>query len=84
MLTKYIRSYLYHSMGFQRYWMQRLMPVPSQCLLQYNNQGESVQLVDGVRLKLEQFYVAFVVLFVGYALALIQFLRERFIIHNRV
>jgi len=45
--------------------------------------GEAVQLVDKVRLKLEQFYVAFAILFAGYALSLIQFLRERFIFKNQ-
>ena len=59
--------------------MNKLMPVPRQCLIQYNKNGESVELVERVRLKLEQFTVAFIVLFVGYVLALIQFLRERFI-----
>ena len=59
--------------------MNKLMAIPHQCLLQYNKNGESVQLVDRVRFKLEQFRVAFIVLFIGYFLALIQFIRERII-----
>jgi len=59
--------------------MNKLMAIPRQCLLQYNNAGESVQLVERVRFKLEQFRVAFIVLFIGYVLALIQFIRELFI-----
>ena len=62
--------------------MNKLLPVPRQCLLQYNNKGESVQLVDRARLKLEQFTVAFAVLFIGYVLALLQFIRERFILRG--
>ena len=53
--------------------------VPRQCKLDYNHRGESIKLVDRARLKLEQFYVAFIILFVGYVLALIQFIREGFI-----
>ena len=63
--------------------MNKLMSAPHQCLLEYNNKGESVQVVERVRLKLEQFTVAFVVLFIGYVLALLQFLRERFILRGR-
>jgi len=59
--------------------MKKTVPKTSQCNLQYNNNGEFVQLVDRARLKLNQFYVAFGVLFAGYALAFVQFLRERFI-----
>ncbi len=55
------------------------MPVPRQCLLQYNNNGEDVEIVERARLKLEQFSVAFIVLFAGYVLAIIQKLRERFV-----
>jgi len=77
------RSYWWNSVGLQRYWMNKLMSAPRQCLLEYNNKGESVQVVERVRLKLEQFTVAFVVLFIGYVLALLQFLRERFILRGR-
>ena len=75
-----IRSYWYHAFGFGIYWRQKMIPVPRQCLLQYNLQGEFVQLADLARLELGQFSVAFIVLFVGYVLALLQFLRERFIL----
>jgi len=54
-------------------------PDAPQCLLKYDSVGESVKIVDKARLKLEQFYGAFIVLFVGYALSLIQFIREIFI-----
>ncbi len=57
-----------------------MIPAPRQCLLQYNKNGEVVQLMDLARLKLGQLYVAFIVLFVGYIMAFMQFLRERFII----
>lgn len=48
-------------------------------MIQYNNKGESVQMVDKARLKLKQFYIPFAALLIGYVLALVQFLRERFI-----
>ena len=73
------RSLWWNSLGFQAYWTNKLTPVPRQCLLQYNNNGEDVKIVERARLKLEQFSVAFIVLFAGYVLAIIQFLRERFI-----
>ena len=77
----FFRSFWYVQLGFPDYWTNKVyVPVPRQCLLQYNNKGEDVKLVDRAQLKLEQFYVAFIVLFVGYVLALLQFLRERFII----
>ena len=76
-----VRSTLWHSLGLQTYWRRHLQRQAPQCHLKYNSNGESVQLLDKARIKLEQLYVAFYVLFIGYVLALIQFLRERFI-HN--
>ncbi len=74
------RSFLYAQFGLMLYWTNKMIPAQSQCQLHYNDNGEYVKLVNGARIKLEQFYVAFVVLFVGYILALLQFLRERFIV----
>ena len=73
------RSFLYSQFVLLLYWTNTMIPAQSQCQLQYNDKGENVKLVNGARIKLEQFYVAFIVLFVGYVLALLQFLRERFI-----
>ena len=73
------RSFWWHSLGFQSYWMKKLNPIARQCLLNYNNQGESVKPVERARLKLEQLYIPFIVLFIGYVLALMQIIRERFI-----
>jgi len=56
-----------------------MVPVAKQCRLPYNSQGESVKLVDRTRLKLEQFYLAFLILLIGYILAFIQLIREHFI-----
>jgi len=44
--------------------------------LKYNRNGEAVQLANLTRLKLEQFTVAFGVLFVGHFLVLLQLIRE--------
>ncbi len=73
------RSYWYHSFGLKDYWQKKMNSDAPQCLLKYDSVRESVKIVDKARLKLEQFYGAFIVLFVGYALSLIQFLRELFI-----
>ncbi len=80
--TFHCRSLKYNSFGFRIYWLKKTVPKTTQCDLQYNSNGESVQLVDRARLQLKQFYLAFAVLFTGYSLAFIQLLRERFI-HNR-
>ena len=72
-------SLYWHGFGLQDHWKKKLVPTAPQCKLNYNINGEAVQLADLSRLKLEQFTVAFGVLFAGYFLALLQFLRERFI-----
>jgi len=74
----YPRSLWFHAYGLNEYWRKKTFHVAPQCMLQYDSQGESVQLVDKARLKLEQFYVPFGALFIGYVLTLIQFLKERF------
>ena len=79
-MSKFLeRSYWWHAFGLNIYWIKKMIPYAPQCNLKYDSKGESVQLVDKVPLKLGQLYVAFVVLSFGYVLALIQFLRERFI-----
>ncbi len=47
-----------------------MIPVAKQCRLHYNSEGESVKLIDRARIKLEQFYLAFIVLFIGYSVPL--------------
>jgi len=44
--------------------------------MNYVNGDENVQMVDQTRLKLKQFYLAFILLFIGYFLAILQFIRE--------
>jgi len=68
--------------GLGNYWDNKLSPRSKECRLNYNNGDESVHVVDKSRLKLEQFYLAFLVLFIGYCLALVQFIRERIITHR--
>ncbi len=79
MYIQIVSSIVWHSLGLHTYWMRRFLPVAKQCRLRYNNQDESVKLVEQARIQLKQFYLAFLVLFIGYILALIQFIRERFI-----
>ena len=73
------RSISWHSLGLHTYWVKYYIPEATRCRLSYNSQGESVELVDQARIQLKQFYLAFLVLFIGYVLAFFQFLRERFI-----
>ena len=73
------RSFQFREYGLRDYWLEKTVPKTTQCDLKYNSNGEFVHLVDRARLQLKQFYLAFAVLFVGYALAFIQFLRECFI-----
>ena len=73
------RSYLWDSFGLQDYWRRKLAPRVDQCRLKYNSRGGSAQVIKdlAVRFKLQQYYLAFVLLFTGFALAFIQFIRER-------
>jgi len=78
-MLKICRSFLWHSLGLHNYWFKYYNPEATRCRLSYNSQGESVELVDQARIQLKQFYLAFLVLFIGYILAFVQFTRERFI-----
>ena len=49
-----------------------------QCLLKYNSNGFSTGVTDpNTRLKLQQFYFAFLVLFFGLLISFVQFMREK-------
>jgi len=74
------RSLWWHAFGMQDYWLKKTKNEKgSPCLLNFNEKDQSVKLLDKVQFKLAQFIVAFVALFVGYILALGQFLRKRLI-----
>jgi hypothetical protein len=50
----------------------------NQCFLKYNRHGYSTGVTDkNTRLKLQQFYFAFLVLFIGLLISFVQLLRER-------
>ena len=68
---------MYSSLGFTDYWVKKLARRADQCRLDYNSRGGTVQMIQLAPLKLNQFYLAFLVLFVGYILAMFQFVRER-------
>lgn len=78
------RSFWWHSFGLTLYWEKRLAPRAEQCRLDYNSRGGTVQISQLAPFKLEQFYFAFLVLFIGYILALLQFIRERLAYHRNV
>jgi len=60
------RSYWWHAFGLQNYWTKKLSREASQCQLKYNSNGESIKVVDKVRIKLGQLYVVFYILFTCY------------------
>lgn len=77
--TIFFRSYLWDSSGLQDYWRKKLAPQVNQCRLKYNSRGGSAQVIKdlAVRFKLQQYYLAFLLLFTGFVFAFIQFIRER-------
>ena len=58
---------------------------PKHCELKYNSKGYSTGISDpNTRLKLQQFYVAFLVLFFGCLIAFVQFMREKMHYHFEI
>lgn len=64
------------SFGMRDYWRYKIERFPSQCLLDVNGKGVSIQ-QSSHTLKLEQFATAFYVLFAGYVAAFSAFVVER-------
>lgn len=73
----WFRSLWFHAAGLHDYWYFKREIYPRQCQLNYNNRGVVSKRSNSSRLKLEQFYLPFLVLFSGYMLAIVQFCRER-------
>ncbi|XP_057374594.2 uncharacterized protein LOC130695477 [Daphnia carinata] len=63
--------------GFGNFWLKRYMVEPEHCQLRYNNKGVSTKRSSNP-IKLVQFYLPFLILFVGYAMAFLQFCVEKF------
>ncbi|EFX69516.1 hypothetical protein DAPPUDRAFT_113577 [Daphnia pulex] len=61
--------------GMRVYWYGKHDKLPDQCRLDYNSKGVASKRSSN-RIKLEQFYLPFLVLFCGYLLAFVQFCRE--------
>ncbi len=70
------RSLWYHASGIYNYWFVLREKYPKQCMLRYNSNGQSTTR-SSRRLKLKQFYLPFLILFGGYVLAFIHFIREK-------
>ncbi|XP_046461748.1 glutamate receptor ionotropic, delta-2-like [Daphnia pulex] len=75
-------SLWFHAAGLHDYWYFKLEKFPRNCQLNYNNKGVVTKRSSRSRLKLQQFYLPFLILFSGFMLAIVQFCRERFI-HSR-
>ncbi|KAI9556283.1 hypothetical protein GHT06_018857 [Daphnia sinensis] len=58
------------------YWHAQYLKRPLHCRLNYNTKGVSTKTFKN-RVILKQFYLPFLILFCGYLLAFLQFLRER-------
>ncbi|XP_057374702.1 glutamate receptor 2-like isoform X1 [Daphnia carinata] len=58
------------------YWHAQYLKKPLQCRLNYNSKGVSTKTFKN-RVVLKQFYLPFLILFCGYFLAFLQFLREK-------
>ena len=72
----WFRSLWYFNFGLTDYGKKDMKR--KRCLLNYNSQGFSTKRSSN-RIKLELFYLPFLILFIGYLLAFVQFLREKFI-----
>ncbi|KAI9560828.1 hypothetical protein GHT06_011780 [Daphnia sinensis] len=62
--------------GLRAYWYDEHEKQPEKCKLQYNSKGVSTKRFSK-RIKLQQFYLPFLILFSGYMLAFFQFCREK-------
>ena len=71
--------------GLRDYYYGKYEKMPKECQLNYNSKGVAAKRTSN-RIKLEQFYLPFLILFFGYLLAFVQFCREKFILplKNRV
>jgi hypothetical protein len=69
------RSLWFIDVGLRVYWYGKHDKLPDQCRLDYNSKGVASKRSSN-RIKLEQFYLPFLVLFCGYLLAFVQFCRE--------
>ena len=73
----HFRAMWYYSSGIFNYWYVVREKYPKECMLTYNSKGQSLRKLSHRRLKLEQFYLPFLILFGGYFLAFMQFIREK-------
>ncbi|XP_057372903.1 glutamate receptor ionotropic, delta-1-like isoform X1 [Daphnia carinata] len=64
------------AIGMREYWYAEHDKQPEKCKLQYNSKGVATKR-SSKRIKLQQFYLPFLILFSGYLLAFIQFCREK-------
>nr|CAH0099274.1 unnamed protein product [Daphnia galeata] len=65
--------------GLRDYWFKDYEQLPKQCRLNYNNKGVATKR-SNAQLNLKHFYLAFLILIIGYLLAFLQFCREKFIV----
>ncbi|KAK4005333.1 hypothetical protein OUZ56_007050 [Daphnia magna] len=62
--------------GLRAYWYDKHDKQPEKCKLQYNSKGVSTKR-SSKRIELQQFYLPFLILFIGYVLAFLQLCREK-------
>jgi hypothetical protein len=77
-IDRLCRSLWFFDTGLRDYWFEAYENPPEKCRLDFNSKGVVTKKFDN-QIKLEHFYLPFLILFGGYLLAFMQFLREKFI-----
>lgn len=70
------RALWFIDVGLRAYWYDKHDKQPEKCKLQYNSKGVSTKR-SSKRIELQQFYLPFLILFIGYVLAFLQLCREK-------
>ncbi|XP_046651950.1 uncharacterized protein LOC124342817 [Daphnia pulicaria] len=71
-------SLWFYDTGLRDHWFDVYEKPPGQCRLDYNSKGVATKRSSN-QIKLEQLHLPFLILFGGYLIAFMQFLREKFI-----
>ncbi len=77
-MDRLCRSLWFFDTGLREYWFKAYEKPPEKCRLDFNSKGVATKTYDN-QIKLEHFYLPFLILFGGYLLAFMQFFREKFI-----
>ena len=79
----FCRSLWIDAFGFHTKWRKDLEVKSWKCLLKYNKKGVAIESANS-RLSLRQLFAAFIILIIGYLIAFVAFILERFFLANEV